>query len=106
MLIVACIVNNIQRQFPLYWWTAVSLPVPTSRNDIERQSSSSESETKCEDNEEVEFASRDDIVITNEHVLLPDWIQLGMEQKALLEAIQTQLQEGLRMARTIDTDAT
>lgn len=106
MLAVACIVNNIQRQFPLYWWTAVPLPVPTSSDDIERQISSPESGTICEDKEDIDFTSQENVVITNEHVVLPDWIQLGGEQMELLKVIQAQLQEGLRRARTIDTNAT
>jgi hypothetical protein len=43
MLAVACIVNNIQRQFPMYWWTAQSLsPLPSSADDIEIQKYTSE----------------------------------------------------------------
>ncbi|CAG8951294.1 hypothetical protein HYFRA_00008044 [Hymenoscyphus fraxineus] len=31
MVSVACILNNIQRQFPLYWWTSLSLlPIPAA----------------------------------------------------------------------------
>ncbi|EHK96886.1 putative Transmembrane protein [Glarea lozoyensis 74030] len=35
MVASACVVNNIQRQFPVYWWTAASLRKP-SESDIEK----------------------------------------------------------------------
>ncbi|CAG8980928.1 hypothetical protein HYALB_00003786 [Hymenoscyphus albidus] len=36
MVSVACILNNIQRQFPLYWWTPLSLlPIPAAISSSE-----------------------------------------------------------------------
>lgn len=40
MLLVACVVNNIQREFPLYWWTEHDLSFVRAENaDVERKAS-------------------------------------------------------------------
>jgi hypothetical protein len=114
MLFVACLVNNIQRRFPVYWWTATPLPLITPpQKDIERQDSTSKFDWKgSESTTEIEFAAgeTEKIVISAEHVVLPAYVEIGPAQMAMLEDIQAQLREGLRVAlrrtSTMDTDDT
>jgi hypothetical protein len=104
MLAVACVMNNIQRQYPMYWWTPVRLPVQKREGDLETQSPEKTSDKKGV-SEEIEYRD-EEIVISARHVVIPEWITLGVEQRALLEVIQSQLQEGLMRTETTNTDRT
>jgi hypothetical protein len=44
LVAVGCITNNIQRQFPIYWWTAADLSRPNG-DDIERQDENDKKDT-------------------------------------------------------------
>jgi hypothetical protein len=120
LVTVACIMGNIQQRFPLYWWTAVELPVRKGEVDIERRDSNASSETKVGggSNSETEGgdSERGEIVVSAERIVVPDWLQLGVEQRALLETLRAQLREReeeeerwrgeLGRTRTMDTDDT
>ena len=89
----ACLINNIQRQFPLYWITSVDLR--KGENDIERTPStvgrpSVEGGDKLEEGK----ASGNQIAITAEHILVPDYLFLAAEEKGILEILRDRLKEG------------
>lgn len=109
MLGVACVVNNIQRTFPVYWWTPVDLNRP-KKEDVEGQTK------KDEKNEHAETSSFDDyvqgsdgrIVIDGEHIVIPRWLSMDAEERIVLEILRQKLREGeaLESTATRDTSRT
>jgi hypothetical protein len=89
LVAVGCVINNIQRTFPVYWWTAVDL-----REDIEKAKVD-----VGETDEEVEFeryrkGREHRIVIDGERIVVPEWMDLDYEEKAMLEILRVRLAEG------------
>jgi hypothetical protein len=93
MVIVGLVVNNIQRQFPIYWWTPLDLrtakkedeeTVPDGRGGLEKK------ETKEEQN----YDQKDQkIQITGAEVLLPESLSLNAEEAHVLEKLRERLRE-------------
>jgi CBS-domain-containing membrane protein len=81
MLVVACVVNNIQRQFPLYWWTEHDLSVvrPGS-TDVDKRAGVLQSE----DSERA-------IRVTEHEIIVPDSVTLTDYEKGILEALKARL---------------
>lgn len=107
---VGCITNNIQRQFPMYWWTAADLSRP-NEDDIERQDEGNRTSTDVGTSEasnyEKELAkTRPHIMINDKHIVIPDWLSLDAEERSMLEVFRLKLQEGLSSASSRDTDET
>jgi len=88
MLLVSLITNNIQRQFPTYWWTPVDLrdmrlarkeSVPDGKGAIEPKDSESS------------IADMDQICISAAGVELPRDLSLNAEEAELLERLRERL---------------
>ncbi|KAL5417419.1 hypothetical protein PMIN03_001596 [Paraphaeosphaeria minitans] len=92
MLLVGMFINNIQRQFPVYWWTPLPLR-ETREKDIEVGSHSSEGlEERNEDLEEMEGDDKMlQITITGRGVTLPDTLVISSEESELLDRLQHKL---------------
>ena len=92
----ACLINNVQRQFPLYWVTPVDLS--RGENDIQRTPSivrkSVDAGVTLADLEPGE-ASELEVVITARNIQVPDFLFLASEEKAFLEILRDRLKEGL-----------
>jgi hypothetical protein len=86
MLAVACVINNIQRQFPVYWWTAANLTKP-AESDIEKV----RPESRVED---IHGYANGRIVVERGRVLVPEWINLGVEERDLLDALRNRIEAG------------
>jgi hypothetical protein len=100
LLAVACLINNIQRQFPIYWWTPLDL---SKRNnpgdgDIERQKDSGKLH--------YENAEGSEIIIDSRRISLPEWILLDQEERSMLEVLRSKLLKGFRNTSSRDTDKT
>jgi len=96
LLAVALLLNNIQRQFPVYWWTPADLRLPLKVDDIERVPSGAD---KTEDaptasSSITQIMDEERIVINKEHIFVPDWLALDDEEKAALEILHTKLMHG------------
>ena len=92
--------NNIDRTFPLYWWTPADLRHPKG-DDIELEAESGKVIYKCSDAgtssyDEYTKGGEPRIVISDEHIHIPECISLDGEDKAMLELLRSKLQEGLR----------
>ncbi|KAL1962600.1 hypothetical protein VTN77DRAFT_9393 [Rasamsonia byssochlamydoides] len=91
MLGTALLVNNIQRKFPIYWWTPEDLSrrKPTDNGmgiDIESKltpASSSDQGTSA--------GSEPQLVVRRGVVLVPDQMQLRPEEKAFLEELSNRI---------------
>ncbi|KAH8724770.1 HPP family-domain-containing protein, partial [Phaeosphaeriaceae sp. PMI808] len=93
MLMVGLVINNIQRQFPVYWWTPMDLKkakkkdvgtVPDGRGGVERRESAMEQ--KYDHNDER-------IVITGAKALLPEDLSLNIEETKVLERLRERLRQ-------------
>jgi|TARA_R110002003_G_scaffold2545_1_gene24431 hypothetical protein len=91
MVFVGLIVNNIQRQFPIYWWTPLDLTrakmedeetVPDGRGGLERK------ETGGQHDYDIER-----IQITGAEVLLPGDLSLNAEESKVLERLRERLRK-------------
>lgn len=91
MILVGLFINNIQRQFPIYWWTPLDIrrakkhdieTVPDARGGVERRES--EKEQKYDQPYEK-------IEITGAGVNLPDALSLNKDEAELLERLRERL---------------
>jgi CBS-domain-containing membrane protein len=93
MVLVGLVVNNIQRQFPVYWWTPMDLrkakkedeeTVPDGRGGLEKKESEEE-QRYDQDDEKIE--------ITGAEVRLPENLSLNAEEAQVLERLMARLKE-------------
>jgi hypothetical protein len=112
LVAVGCITNNIQRQFPRYWWTAVDLSLSNKADDIERQGSERDGDGK--DTGVLERSPfekecskrRPHIMIDDRHISIPDWLSLDAEETSILEVLRSKLGESLESTSSSLTDGT
>lgn len=93
MMTIGLITNNIQRQYPMYWWTSGSLG---PQQDIVKKvvvgaelSEGYESELTVRDVEKAGEA----IILSSEGVIIPDFLGLSYDQRAVLDELQTKIKE-------------
>jgi CBS-domain-containing membrane protein len=93
MVVVGLVVNNIQRQFPMYWWTPLNLKgaekedkdtVPDARGGIERKEGEAEQKYGRDDEQ---------IQITGAGVFLPEDLSLNADETKMLEMMRERLRE-------------
>lgn len=91
MLLCALLINNIQRQFPVFWWTPRDVG-KQAKKDIEAPVT--EKETVEELLVRIGPASqRDTIMITPGHIIVPEGLDLGQEERGILEILRDRLRE-------------
>ena len=106
MLLVGLVINNIQRQFPMYWWTPMKLErakqldletVPDGRGGVEKNEAEEDKDDQGEERVE----------ITGAKVVVPESLSLNKEEVELLERLQDRLrkradaaQEGNKLGTT------
>jgi CBS-domain-containing membrane protein len=84
ILVVACLVNNIQRQFPLYWWTEHELgPTEKATEDLEKQNSISSIELRPGEEYAINHADGETLVLKAE--------ELTQEEKTFLESLKARI---------------
>lgn len=93
MVLVGLVVNNIQRQFPMYWWTPLDIrrathddeeTVTDARGGIERRESDAQQHHDREDEK---------IEISGARVSLPDDLSLNDEEVRVLERLRDRLRK-------------
>ncbi|KAK7520951.1 HPP family protein [Phyllosticta citriasiana] len=89
MLGVALVVNNVQRQFPLYWWTPRNVG-PQKAPDVEKMGSES-AQVSEEASAENVTESPHRIIITERSILVPEHFRLGSEETEMLKALRNRL---------------
>lgn len=91
MLIVGLIINNIQRQFPVYWWTLADLR-KTTKVDVEAVGGVRAFEETDSDETTIEEDEKSrEINISAHTVSLPDDLALSAEEARLLEKLRHRL---------------
>lgn len=88
MMVVAVVINNIQRTFPQYWWTPedLSKKKPAKLDaDVEGQLS------KCSLAQVEGSVNQEQVVITRGRVVVPDQLYLTPEEKSFLVELSDRL---------------
>jgi hypothetical protein len=109
MLVVGLAINNIQRQFPIYWWTPLDVR-RTRRADVEvggdakggfeeRHSSDVDGDIQGVESEDEKENARV-INISRYGVTLPEDLALTQEEAELIERLRDRLQRGGASARS------
>jgi hypothetical protein len=87
MQVVALVINNIQRQYPLYWWTSH----PLSRKEIEDEEKEGIHRKPGSDIPSHYEESLTDvprrIILERGEILVPDGVYLSAEEKEVLEKV-------------------
>jgi HPP family len=104
MLASACVINNIHRRFPVYWWTPVDLTSKADRaassgiekvSQAEKEEDFSDAESgrlgKVKTREEMHFDREHEIKITKKRVIIPDWLEINDWERNVLEILRERL---------------
>lgn len=90
MQATACLLNNIQRRFPVYWWTAHDL---RKREVGEDQESAREKEGGRPSTSEESFSDKpSEVVVRKGEVFIPDNLWVTAEERELLEQLSERIQ--------------
>lgn len=100
---VACVLNNIQRQYPIYWWTPngkITRVVKDSKADVEAASADDKKTEHDGDklhkhgskgSRHVENSNR--ICVDGFEITVPEHIYLSAEERGILQILQERLKE-------------
>lgn len=93
MIIVGLFLNNIQRQFPVYWWTPLDIR-RAKRQDIETVPDAKGGLERRETEEEQKYDQQyEKIEITGAEVILPETLSLNKDETDLLERLRMRLKK-------------
>ncbi|KAI9369689.1 HPP family-domain-containing protein [Aspergillus egyptiacus] len=92
MLTAALLLNNIQRRFPVYWWTPHHLgPPKPPHQDIEKASDIKQGSDSSSTS--LDFSEPMQVVIREDGVHVPDNLWLNADEKEVLERISERMRE-------------
>lgn len=90
----ALIINNIQRQWPVYWWTPADIGKGRS-SDIESAAPRDKDiSTELKTSHDEGYDRSQDIIITTDRIIVPRHIYLAVEEMGVLEVLRDRLREG------------
>lgn len=87
MLVAAVVVNNVQRRYPLYWWTSTSLLVP--KTDLEKSQKGSTGVLSHYEDSLTDVPRR--LVIERGDILVPDDVLITAEERRVLKQISERI---------------
>jgi len=93
MIAVGLITNNMQRRYPMFWWT--SAPLKTKRELEEEKAEKETTETAVErqiSGDSVE-KQEDALIVTLEGVVVPEFLRLSYDQRQVLDELQGKIRE-------------
>jgi len=93
MLSTALLLNNIPRQFPMYWWTPESLSPEAHSDQVDGEPQSNRKERDEESNgaSTISEQGEPEVVIRRGQVVVPQHIFLSQEERLLLEEISDRM---------------
>lgn len=102
-LVVSLLLNNIQRQYPTYWWTPADVGSTKKSEDIEKVASRPTCEQHSQDTlralkaDTARYSEEEGpiIKITSHHILVPEQLYLSQEERSMLEILRDRLREEL-----------
>ena len=92
-LVTSLLLNNIQRQYPTYWWTPADVGRKNKFDDVEENSSSKISLNPKR--QSVQECVEPVIKITRYGVSVPDFIYFADEEMGILEVLHQRLGSGM-----------
>ena len=93
-LLSSLITNNLQRQYPTYWWTAAD--ISKKKTDKDPEDSVGGSKKSFENGpQHLQTTSSYTISITEEGVIVPPHVELTSEEKDILENLRDRLTDGM-----------
>ncbi|RMZ70946.1 abc transporter atp-binding arb1 [Pyrenophora seminiperda CCB06] len=99
MLTVGLLINNIQRQFPMYWWT----PLDVRKAKLQDEEVVSDAAGGIEEKKNSEEADYDkegqQIVISGAQVMLPEDLSLNAEETKVLQRLRDRLRKRVDVER-------
>ncbi|KAK9238496.1 transmembrane protein [Lipomyces kononenkoae] len=101
MLACALVINNIQRQFPVFWWTPRDVG-RLQEPDIEVSSQIGEGTLERRMTLVAGSLGQDTIIISPNRVVIPDGFTLGREEKGILEILRDRLRDSIESGQPID----
>jgi hypothetical protein len=93
MVIVGLVINNVQRQFPIYWWTPVDLRKAKIQDEEVVPDATGGLEAKKSAEEQYYDQAGDRIEINGAEVVLPDDMSLNAEETRVLEKLRERLRK-------------
>lgn len=91
MQAAALIINNIQRRYPLYWWTSHSLAPRPRPEDLEK-THQKEDEVSIPSNYEESLTDEPRrLVVARDEVHVPDGVFLSVQERRLLQELSERL---------------
>ncbi len=98
-LMTSLIINNIQRQYPTYWWTPANVGKAAKEEDVEKALAtaadmSDSSKLLAIAVVQKEFTGSCSITITAEDVMVPEGIFVAAEERNILEILQGRVRDG------------
>jgi hypothetical protein len=93
MLVVGLLINNIQRQFPVFWWTPRDVGIQ-KKHDIESSGSKVQDTGKEGSAGTVGHSGfKQTVFISPERIMIPEGFPLDSEQIEVLEVLRDRLRE-------------
>ncbi|KAK4690820.1 CBS domain-containing membrane protein, partial [Lecanoromycetidae sp. Uapishka_2] len=93
-LMVSLLINNIQRQYPTYWWTPLDLNSNELAHDNEKFGDSSKASLET-NSSPIEHNNGPAICITSTCLVVPEDFHLAGEERAILEILRVRMREAL-----------
>lgn len=91
MVAVACVINNIQRRYPAYWWTPLALS-RKREEDVEKAKKEEPGVISGSSSARESLSEQPiQIVIRRDEVIMPDNIWITAEEREVLETISHRL---------------
>ena len=92
-LATSLLLNNIQRQYPVYWWTAADLNRKVPESEIEQVHTSDIRNSTVTGSTKHDNDSEPSIIVDADAILVPDNISMSQEEIAVLEVLQIRLKD-------------
>lgn len=90
---VACLLNNIHRQYPLYWWSPGESITKVKKRDEEKGDQAKTPGDKSGAELAVKTHESDEIMITTEGIFVPENFYLAKEEQGVLKIIMERLRD-------------
>ena len=91
-LVTSLLLNNIQRQYPVYWWTAADLNRKVPETEIEKPRPS-DTNPLVRGSVQPDSYSETSIIVHADAILVPENIHMSQEEIAVLEVLRTRLKD-------------
>jgi hypothetical protein len=89
IIAVACIFNNVQRRYPVYWWTDKGLAKRRRRESMHQIEKQPEPLPEPEPKEQRNMY--DEILITADNINLPEGLELTHDEEQLINRLQDRI---------------